>query len=124
MLIVLVNAGVWGYGYFELKKAQDQNCVLFERNAADAVKQVNDSYKFFSNIVENNPDETDSALVAFALPELPKTEQRAADLKAPPNCDQPNVGLDEPNEQVLARPNAVVKLYEKQIGKPLPPRSY
>lgn len=85
----------------------DQVCRLFEQSHLDDVIQLRQTYKY---IVALSPEERKSTINQFIIRQLPTTEKTARTDRAPAFCDEPNVGLPEPDPVVPKRPQAVDEL--------------
>jgi hypothetical protein len=81
----------------ESTERRDQTCVIFERQAQAAVDQVVATYKYIAGL---KPHELAEPLNQAVLAQLPQTVANANNSEAPPYCDQPGVGLPEPNPQL------------------------
>jgi hypothetical protein len=77
----------------------DQACLLFEKSHLRDVKQLRQTYKFLE---ETRGREVE--LRPFILAGLPAQEVEASNDDAPPFCDEPGVGLPEPDPVVPQRP--------------------
>jgi hypothetical protein len=80
---------------------RDQSCTLFERQHLAEVNQLRDTYTYLVNLPRNRWDDP---LNKFILSALPEVEQTASIDSAPEYCDEPNVGLPEPDPKIPARP--------------------
>lgn len=80
---------------------RDQVCTRDEREHQRAVEGLKLTYDF---LVSLTPQERRGGINGLLLRELPRTEERARLSAAPEFCDEPNVGLDEPNPEIPKRP--------------------
>lgn len=87
----------------EGNERRDQTCRLFEKQAADAVRQLVQTYKFLKR-----PAPGLRGLVPLVLTGLARTEAEAH-VPAPAYCDAPRVGLPEPNPRIPPRPASLTR---------------
>lgn len=78
---------------------RDQNCTVFEATHLDDVEGLKTTYKFLDQITDR---EKGSALVRIIVAGLPEQESKARSDPAPDYCDEPGVGLDEPDPKLPA----------------------
>jgi hypothetical protein len=85
----------------EAEKRRDANCVLFERNYAENVKQLQATYDYVAHL---RASELGSSLNKAVILQLPDTERRASTSRPPHYCDPPDVGLKDPVPMIPSRP--------------------
>jgi hypothetical protein len=78
----------------------DQSCTLAEQKQKDDVRQLRDTYGYLAR----HRHSLDRGLAKEVIRALPETERRAQQDDAPPYCDEPNVGLPEPDPVIPSRP--------------------
>lgn len=91
----------------ERAERTDQNCKLFELDHLQDVRDLRDTYKFLSNkeAATENP-----GLTRFIILNLPRTEKEAKIDSAPEYCDDPGLGLPEPDPVIPNRPDNLDEL--------------
>jgi len=75
----------------ESAERRNQNCLIFEGDHLEDINQLKRTYEFLDNPKANR------GLVEAVLPGLPALESKARRDGAPDYCDDPNVGLPEPD---------------------------
>lgn len=85
----------------ESKGRRDQACLRDETAHKRDVRQLRQTYKFLAA-----PPPSLRDLVPLIVAQLPRTEQEAED-KAPAFCDEPGIGLPEPDPVIPRRPRAL-----------------
>lgn len=85
----------------------EQDCLKEERDHAGDVRQLRRTYRFLLDYPVANRD--DPLFVAI-LQLLPQTESAARTDNAPDYCDDPGVGLPEPDPKIPERPKALDEL--------------
>lgn len=122
-LIALVLAGIAVAGHSstldniesEGAERRDQTCVAFERDAIAAVNAYREASvrlerteKFLERIPPGTEDEPLNREIRLNLPRLrEEVDAKYAEAKtasAPPYCDEPGVGLKEPNPTLPSEP--------------------
>jgi hypothetical protein len=99
----------------ESAQRRDQNCIVFERDAiaaktayVTAKEQLDNTERYLANLPAAERKTTINVAVAANLPRLEETVdlqwRNAKASAAPPYCDQPGVGLDEPNPALPSKP--------------------
>lgn len=94
---------------------RDQTCIVFERDAisaktayVDAKEALDRTNNYLKTLTPEERKTRINAAVIAGVPRLEETvDRRWRDAKAtaaPPYCDEPNVGLEEPNPALPARP--------------------
>lgn len=78
----------------------DQSCALAEQKQKDDVHQLRETYGY----LVRHRDSLDRGLAKEIVRALPEAEHRAQQDDAPPYCDEPNVGLPEPDLPIPPRP--------------------
>jgi hypothetical protein len=94
----------------EAEVRRSQTCETFEGAYAEQIRRLENTYVFLllPGIRERSPD-----LYDFALRELPTLERGAESdddpfgPRVPAYCDDPNVGLPEPDPKVPRRPDGL-----------------
>lgn len=85
----------------EGSQRRDQSCLLFERQANTAVRQLKATYRFLRTLPAS---EHGSPLVQAIVRQMPQTERNARkDTVAPRYCNAPGVGLPEPPRNLPPR---------------------
>jgi hypothetical protein len=84
----------------------DQNCKLFEREHKKAVQDLEDTYEFLKSPVAHETP----GLTRFIILNLPRTEEEARVDNAPEYCDNPGLGLKEPDPKIPERPHQLDEL--------------
>lgn len=82
----------------EAVERKDADCVKDERDHFAKVNQLAQTYTFLKTA------DPDSDLYQAVLPQLPEIEAEARRDLAPEYCDEPNVGLPEPDPVIPPRP--------------------
>ena len=83
---------------------RDQSCSLFERQHLTEVNQLRDTYRYLESIPPENRSDPINKFIRSSLPEVERTAQVD---RAPPYCDEPGVGLPEPDPVLPKRPKAL-----------------
>lgn len=83
---------------------RDQTCVLFERQHETEVKRLAQTYRYLLGL---SPEEQANPLNRAVAAQLPELEERVKTIAAPPYCDEPGVGLSEPNPEIPKRPEGI-----------------
>lgn len=78
----------------ETTERRSQSCDLFEGQHLDDVKELRRTYKYIEAL---EPEEISSTLNQFVIRGLPELEDDARNDPAPEYCDDPNIGLPEPD---------------------------
>lgn len=79
----------------------DQSCTLFERDHLTDVQRLRNTYRYLAQL---RPSEVDQPLNRFVIRALPETEREARQDTAPRYCDEPGLGLPEPDPVIPQRP--------------------
>lgn len=82
----------------------DQTCTVFEQQHKDDVDQLIATYRYLASL---SGEELAQPLNRFVLGSLPGVIREAQTDDAPPYCDEPGVGLPEPDPVVPERPRAL-----------------
>lgn len=85
---------------------RDQNCIITERQQAREVRQLEGTYEYLLKQPRRELLHPGS-LPREVFIRLPLTEEVAHEDDAPPYCDEPNIGLPEPDLKVPERPRAL-----------------
>lgn len=101
----------------EAQQRRDQSCTIQEKKQLADVTQLKQTYKFLLD-----PASKKSGLYKVVLISLPRAESEAREDDAPAFCDEPDVGLPEPDSKIPPRP-ASIKL-PKPPPPPPPPKKY
>lgn len=88
----------------ESRQRVEQDCLKEERDHLKDVKNLRRTYRFLVNYPEDQ--RTDPLYIAL-IQTLPQTESAARTDNAPLYCDEPNVGLPEPDPAVPKRPKSL-----------------
>lgn len=88
----------------------DQTCELFETDHLQKVQSLRRTYKYLAQLT---PEEASQPLNRFIITILPQNEQEAVIDRAPEYCDEPNIGLPEPDPKIPDRPKVLVQ----QLGE-------
>lgn len=88
----------------ESVERRDQNCLLFERSQQRSVQALANTYKYLGGLT---PRQLAEPLNRAVLANLPQTISEAQTADAPPYCDDPGVGLPEPNPVVPKPPKGL-----------------
>jgi len=83
---------------------RDQACTISERKQLADVQQLRRTYAYLLSL---SPRERRSRLNMAVLQQLPSVEQEARFDDAPKFCDQPHLGLPEPDSKIPKRPRAL-----------------
>ncbi len=94
----------------ESKKRRDQTCALLEATHKRNVDNLNSTYDYISELKEREVHDT---LTIFVLRNLPQAETSTRIDDAPQFCDEPGIGLPEPDPVINERPERVSKLLMK-----------
>lgn len=73
---------------------RDDSCEISEREHLTDVKALRQTYKYIDSL---KPDEVKDTLNQFIIANMPQTEQNARIDVAPEYCDEPHIGLPEPD---------------------------
>lgn len=98
----------------EAKQRRDQSCTIQEKKQLADIVQLQQTYRFLLD-----PESKKNGLYGPVLIALPRTESEAREDDAPDFCDDPGVGLPEPDTKVPPRPTAI-----KLPKPPPPPKKY
>lgn len=79
----------------------NESCATAEQRYKAAVEQLANTYRY---VVALSPEERRSTLNQFVIKAVPKQEADLRGLTPAKFCDDPNIGLPEPNPTVPARP--------------------
>ena len=82
----------------------NQSCDITERKQADDVRKLRNTYDY---LVGLTPRQRRTALNAAIIRQLPRTEEEARRDDAPAFCDEPGVGLPEPDPKLPRRPKSL-----------------
>ena len=88
----------------EIAERVDQNCTLFETDHKSDVDRLGNTYRYLLAV---RPEERGQTINQFVLNGLPDLEREARVDSAPDYCDQPKVGLPEPDPAIPRRPAAL-----------------
>lgn len=101
---VVVNSTALAAGFLrmvsESNAREHQTCMLFEREHLLNVQRLSNTYAYLSLLPES---EYGTSLTRALVRQLPDLERGARADSAPEFCDQPGVGLREPDPPVPAR---------------------
>lgn len=89
----------------EAKIRVNESCIQSETRYNNAVQQLDNTYKYLLSLTPQ--ERQSSTLNKFIVKNLPKTEQDARDAAPPRFCDQPGIGLPEPNPIFPDRPKSI-----------------
>lgn len=89
----------------ESLRARSANCLQFERDHLRDVKQLRDTYAYIRQL---EPSELGDPINRFVIGRLPETEAKARTDTAPGYCDNPGLGLPEPDPVVPCRPRVIL----------------
>lgn len=102
---LLASVALYSKATGEADKRRDQTCRLFEGDHLQDVKQLRDTYRYLGAL---RPSERAQTINVFVLRNLPQLERAARIDSAPAYCDEPGVGLPEPDPVVPKRPRSIV----------------
>lgn len=85
----------------ESKNRRDQACLRDESSHLDDVRALGQTYRYLEQL---KPSERKQTINVFILRNLPQTEQKARHDSAPDFCDEPGIGLREPDPVLPPRP--------------------
>jgi hypothetical protein len=88
----------------ESKGRRDQSCHISESTHKADVEQLQRTYDYLVNLT---PRQKRSAINRAVLANLPNVEHAARLDPAPPFCDEPGIGLPEPDPVLPKRPKAL-----------------
>jgi hypothetical protein len=92
----------------DLRRVDNQVCVLFERDELAAVVRLRNTYRY---LLQLRPGEEDDPINRFVIVNLPVTEAEAKAANAPAYCDRKrdkkDVGLPEPDPKFPKRPRGI-----------------
>ena len=102
-------ASVWLYTKTqdESRARRGQTCTITEREQAAEVQQLRNTYEY---LLELEGVQLHDPLNRALLRQLPMVEARAEEDNAPKFCDEPGIGLPEPDEKVPDRPARLRRL--------------
>lgn len=106
-LLIISGFLVWSILAFQAESTdrRDQTCTLFEKAQRDAVSQLRQTYDY---LVSLTPKERHEGFNPAILANLPNVERIARTTGAPEYCNEPGVGLPEPDPVVPVRPPGLV----------------
>jgi hypothetical protein len=87
----------------EGRERRDQSCMLSERQHLQDVIQLRRTYRYLVD-PEKFGDRKGSDLYNVVLAQLGRTERQARIDRAPQFCDEPGIGLREPDPRIPQRP--------------------
>jgi hypothetical protein len=85
----------------ETTERLDQSCTIFEQQHLEDVIQLAKTYQYLDNLSVQQRTE---GLNVFIIKDLPETEKKAKTDSAPDFCDEPNLGLPEPDPTLPTKP--------------------
>lgn len=97
----------------ELLERRSANCLVFEGDHLQEVQQLRQTYRFLTRTAEGRPKprsrwtELEKVVFKTSLPKLELDARSDSDLhgaQVPRYCDQPGLGLPEPDPAVPKRP--------------------
>lgn len=88
-------------------EARDQICEGDEREHLNAVQRVDRTYDYLKRLPVADRDDSITRAILRQLPDL---EREASQDTAPKFCDEPNVGLPEPDVKAGPRPKIVTTM--------------
>lgn len=97
---------------------RSQTCTTFESAHRQEVNQLTSTYAYIAQLT---PEERKTTLNVFVIKGVPKMEAEAINdsddlgVNVPPYCDDPRVGLPEPDPIVPPRPKALKKILPPPI---------
>lgn len=91
---ITFSVGLYVKGRDEATARADQVCRIFEQAHKDDVDQLIQTYAYLDKLT---PQEVHDPLNTFVILNLPTQEKRARTDSAPEFCDEPGVGLPEPD---------------------------
>lgn len=80
---------------------RDQSCLIFETKQRGDVRALERTYNYLSGLSAHELGESINRAV---LANLPNVIREAQTDDAPAYCDEPNVGLPEPDDRIPKRP--------------------
>lgn len=89
----------------EGKTRRDQACLVNEKKQREKVRQLSETYRFL--LAQKAAGEDSSVLYRFIVAALPQQEKNALLDEAAPFCDEPGIGLPEPDPRIPKRPAAL-----------------
>lgn len=118
LLAYLVVAAAFFFTIYRIEvegnERRDQICEQAERVHLQEVVELRRTYDYLDGL---QPEQLKDPLNATVLTFLPQTEHTAQTDSAPPFCDEPGVGLPEPDPVVPKRPEKIDKLL-KSVQRP------
>lgn len=84
----------------EGRERRSQSCLSSEGKHLDEVNQLKRTYGY----LERNREHLNVGLAAEIMRVLPETERHAMHDAAPAFCDEPGIGLPEPDPKIPKRP--------------------
>jgi hypothetical protein len=87
----------------ENRERRDQACAISERKQASDILKLERTYAYLLRQPREAFEEKNS-LPSEVVRALPQSEEEARTDDAPPFCDEPGIGLREPDMKVPARP--------------------
>lgn len=89
----------------EARERQDQLCTIAERKQLADVRQLHSTYDYLAKKVAQDIDPNAGVIsLNDILASLPQVEEDAFFDDAPEFCDEPGVGLPEPDPEIPTRP--------------------
>lgn len=92
----------------EVAQRRGQSCKISETKQAKDVKQL---VKYYEYLLALSPEERNQTINKFIFKTLPDVELEASTDDAPDFCDEPGVGLPEPDMKIPARPKVLDEIY-------------
>ena len=88
----------------ESRARRDQSCRISEETHKDDVDSLRRTYKY---LLDLTPRQKQTTFNRALLANLPNVERKARQDPAPPFCDEPGIGLPEPDPVVPKRPKSL-----------------
>lgn len=107
---LLLNGLLYDRGISEAAERRDQNCLSFEGKHAQEVRDLDDQYAFLLTAPRERWDDTQTFVYERTLPALEREAVRDNDPlgeRVPAYCDEPGVGLAEPDPCIPKRPQSL-----------------
>ena len=110
VVAVMASLALFSAVYFyvriqsEGRERRTQTCTIQESKQAKDVRQLKATYRYLLSL---RPDELDDTINVAVLHALTETERDAHLDDAPAFCDEPKIGLPEPDPKIPQRPEAL-----------------
>lgn len=110
VVAVMASLALFSSVYFyvriqsEGRERRTQTCTIQESKQAKDVRQLKATYRY---LLDLKPEERDDTINVAVLHALTETERDAHLDDAPKFCDEPNIGLPEPDTKIPQRPEAL-----------------